>query len=446
MFVPSYSGFPFVAIVGRPNVGKSTLFNRLAKKRRALVDDMPGVTRDRNYAWVNLGGKNFVLIDTGGFEPDSKDDLASLVRRQVQLAIEEADLIIFMTDGREGIVGTDRDIAGILRRRGCKVIHVVNKIDGPRHEIGAMDAFELGFENVLLISAKHGYEVERLESVLLNSLPDAKKEEAEEPADVIRVSVVGRPNVGKSSIINRLLGEERVIVSPTPGTTTDSIDTRIARNGKDYLFVDTAGIKRKSRISLRVEAYSIVDALRSIERSHVVLLVIDASEGVTDQDAKIAAYAQGRYRAAVILLNKWDLVPKDSRIFKKYVEILRVRMPHLTYAPVLSVSALTGLRMDKVFKQIDFVMGQFRTRVNTGMLNRAAEDWFKKHPPGYYRGNPVRIYYITQIGIEPPTFVLFSNYPEGIDRSYQRYIVNRIRQDVGLQNAPVRLVIRKKKG
>ncbi len=434
---------PIVAIVGRPNVGKSTLFNRLIGRRRALVDDTPGLTRDRRYGEAEWGGRYFVLIDTGGFEPQARgDEIMAVIRRQVQVALEEADLVLFLLDGKEGLTPTDRELFQLLRREEKKFFFIVNKIDGPKREEAVIDFFELGVPHIYSISAQHGYGISDLLDDMEEHLPEGPADE--DDISTVRVAVVGKPNVGKSSLINRLLGEDRVVVSPTPGTTTDPVDTTLKRGDKVYTLIDTAGIRRKARVSLRIEAYSIVEALRSIERCHVCLILLDAMQGVTEQDTHIAGYTQERARGAVLLLNKWDLAPKEDRAFDQYVKVLRQRLPYLSYAPIISVSALTGQRVGKIFELVDQVMEHYTIRVGTGPLNRALAEWLREHPPGLNRGRPIKLYYMSQVRVAPPTFMGFTNAPGKIHFSYRRFLTNKIRTTFGITFSPIKLVFKER--
>jgi GTP-binding protein len=437
---------PIVAIVGRPNVGKSTLFNRLTGRRHALVDASPGVTRDRRYGEVEWAEKRFMLIDTGGFEPQARgDEIMAVIRRQVQVALEEADLVLFLMDGKDGLTPSDREICDFLRRQEKPTLFVVNKIDGPHREKAAIDFFELGVQNIFTVSAQHGYGVSEMLDEVAEQVPAGPAHEAEEEDfDAIRLAIVGRPNVGKSSLINQLLKEDRVVVSPTPGTTTDPVDTELRRGDRRYTLIDTAGIRRKARVSLRFEAYSIVEALRSIDRCHLCLILLDALEGITDQDTHIAGYTQERGRGAILLLNKWDLVPREDRTFDKYTSIIRQRLPFLSYAPILSVSALTGQRVDRIFGLVDQVMQQFTTRVETGPLNRALTAWLAEHPPGFYRGRPIKLFYMSQVGTAPPTFVSFTNAPGKIHFSYRRFLINKLRDAFGITMSPIQLVFKQR--
>ncbi|UCG80670.1 MAG: ribosome biogenesis GTPase Der [Desulfobacterales bacterium] len=432
---------PIVAIVGRPNVGKSTLFNRMTRSRKALVDDFPGVTRDRNYGDAWWDETAFTVVDTGGFSGFESDALRSLVTYQVIQAIEEADAIVMLFDGREGVTPIDEDLVQRLRESSKPVFYTVNKIDGPRHELLLSDFSVLGVDPLHSVSAEHGYGMHDLMEALTAVLPRGVPEAS---TDRIRLAVIGRPNVGKSSLINRLLGDERLLVSEIPGTTRDAIDTVCTVNGKEYVLVDMAGIRRKARVRKKLEKFSIIKALRSLERCDIALVMMDASEGVTDQDANIASYALERGRACIVLLNKWDLVEKDSATAKAYVDAVKERLKFLRFAPVLTVSALTGQRVFKIFDWVETVYEQYTTRINTGRLNRVLEAIINKHQPPSYRGRLIKFYYATQVVAAPPTFVCFVNYPKGIHFSYERYVVNELREALGLGWTPMRLIFRRR--
>ena len=433
---------PIVAIVGRPNVGKSTLFNRIAGGKKAIVWDEPGVTRDRNYSDVEWEESAFTLIDTGGFEPASKDRIFVQMREQCQLAMDEADAILFMMDGKESLTPSDREIVDILRKLNKPVFYIVNKIDGPKHEEKALDFYGLGIEQIYSISAEHGYGANELMEEVTKALPDLAEEKSDEEGT--KVAVIGRPNVGKSSLINRLLGYKRVLVDEIPGTTRDSIDTFFERDGKRYALIDTAGIRRKSRISLRLEKYSIVEALRTIDRSDVALLLLDSREGVTDQDARIGGFIHEKGKGCILIVNKWDLVKKDSQTIVRYEEEVRANLKYLSYAPVLFISALTGQRVGKVLDVVDDVSAQTRKRIPTAQLNRYFGKWVEEFPPPLYRNRIVKMNYITQVSVSPPTFVIYTNIQGGVHFSYERYLMNKMRKAFGFEGVSVRLLFRKK--
>lgn len=434
---------PILAIVGRPNVGKSTLFNRIAGGKKAIVYNEPGVTRDRNYADAVWEKSPFTLIDTGGFEPVSKDRIFIQMREQCQLAIEEADVILFVMDGKEGLTPSDREIADILRRLKKPVFYIVNKIDGPQKEEKVFEFYGLGVDRLYSISAEHGYGLNDLMDEVIDVLPEAI--ETEEDGDATKVALLGRPNVGKSSLINRILGYKRVLVDEAPGTTRDAIDTRFERDGKRYTLIDTAGIRRKSRISLRLEKYSIVEALRTIDRSDVALLLLDSKEGVTDQDARIGGFIDEKGKGCVIIVNKWDLVEKDSQTMVRYEREIYESLKYLSYAPILFISALTGQRVNKVLDTIDQVAEEAKKRIPTSTLNKALEGWVERTPPPTFRARQVKLNYMTQVSIAPPTFIIYTNFPEGIHFSYERYLLNQIREDFGFTGVPIRLQFRKKR-
>jgi GTP-binding protein len=433
---------PFVAIVGRPNVGKSTLFNRIAKGKKAIVWDEPGVTRDRNYADVEWDENRFTLIDTGGFEPVSKDRIFAQMREQCQLAMDEADVILFIMDGKEGLTPSDKEIADILRKLNKPVYYIVNKIDGSKHEEKTLEFYGLGVEPLYSISAEHGYGVNELMDEVIEVLPRLTEKKWDK--EVTKVAVVGRPNVGKSSLVNRLLGYKRVLVDEVPGTTRDAIDTLFERDGKRYVLVDTAGIRRKSRISLRLEKYSIVEALRTIDRSDVALLLLDSREGVTDQDARIGGFIHEKGKGCLLIVNKWDLVEKDSKTMVQYEREIREELKYLSYAPALFISALTGQRVKKVLDVVDHISEQAKKRISTSQLNKYFGEWVEKFPPPLYKNRRVKLNYITQVSTAPPTFVIYTNFPEGIHFSYERYLQNQIRKTFSFEGVPVRFRFRKK--
>jgi GTP-binding protein len=433
---------PVVAIVGRPNVGKSTLFNRIAGLKKAIVEDEPGVTRDRNYADIQWEEKPFTLIDTGGFEPISRERTFVQMREQCQLAIEEADLILFLMDGKDGLTPSDTEIASILRRESKPVLFVVNKIDGPKHEDKVFEFYGIGAEGSFSISALHNYGVDDLMTDVIKVLPSSEEGEVDE--EVTRVAMVGRPNVGKSSLINRILGYNRVIVDERPGTTRDAIDTFMELEGRRYLLIDTAGIRRKKKISLRLEKYTIVEALKSIDRCDVALFLIDPHEGVTEQDTKIAGFIHEKGKGCVIAVNKWDLVQKDSHTAREHTLHIREELKFLPHAPTVFISSLTGKRVMDTIHLVDRVFEEYGKRVSTSHLNDLIEESTTKVSlPRHGRGR-VKIYYGTQVSVKPPTFVLFANYPARIHLTYRRYLINQIRKNLGFKNSPIRLFLRKR--
>ena len=434
---------PVIAIVGRPNVGKSTFFNRVTRSRDALVDDFPGVTRDRHYRDANWNDVEFTLVDTGGFTEG--DPFSDGIRFQVQQAIEDADVMILLLDGKEGISPFDRDIVALLRVADKPVLYAVNKIDGAEQEAHVSDFFSLGIEPLFPVSAEHRYGISDLLDALVAGMSAIGKEAIEDSAEgTIGLAVVGRPNVGKSSLINRILGEERHLVSDQPGTTRDAIDSTLQMNGKSYRLIDTAGIRRKGKVTHKIEKFSIIKALKSLDRCDVALIILDVAEGITDQDISIAGYAFERGCGCIFLLNKWDLLEKDTHTVKKYLAELRMQAKFLAFAPAMTISALTGQRVAKIFKMVDDVYHQYRQRISTGQLNRILESSTAKNPPPLHRGRPLKFYYITQVSTRPPTFVCFVNDPRGVHFSYKRFIINQIREQAGLDKTPIRILIRQR--
>jgi len=429
-----------VAIVGRPNVGKSTLFNRLIGRRKAMVDDMPGVTRDRNYGNVDRFEVPFILVDTGGFEPETKDRLLQQMREQSRLAMNEADVILFVMDGREGLTPADMEVAEMLRRAEKPVFYVVNKVDGERHEAFMADFYALGADEVFPISAEHNRGIGEMMEAVVATLPHRGRAATDD--EVTKIAVVGRPNVGKSSLVNRLLGFERVVANPVPGTTRDSVDTCFTCKGKRYLLIDTAGIRRKGKTTEKIEKYSVMDSLRSIERADVALIVLDASQGVTEQDEKIAGYVYEAGRACIFVVNKWDALEKDNSTIGRFVDSIRTEFKYLPFAPIVFVSALTGQRMGKVMDEVTDVMVQYSRRVTTSELNRVFSDAVENHHAPLSQGRRVKFYYATQVGTKPPTFVIFTNRPDGIHFSYERYLANRFRDAFGFAGTPLRLMFK----
>lgn len=443
---------PIVAIVGRPNVGKSRLFNRLLRRSRSIVADEPGVTRDRIYADAVLSGdegdSEVVLVDTGGFDPSSDDPIMRRVLEQTQLAIDEADVVVHLTDGRASLTSEDRDIARLLRKSGKRVILVVNKVDGSKQDTLIHDFYELGVEHTMPVSAAHGRNVNALEEVICSLLPVREDDESaieelpvhnEEPGETrppLRVAVIGRPNSGKSSLINRLLGEDRHLVSEVAGTTIDTIDSLLEYKGQKFLFIDTAGIRRKRSIAMRVERFSVVAALKGLERSDVALLLLDSTQPVAAQDAKVCAFAYERGKAVLLVVSKWDL-KKDAVQKSEFVKMLRQELPHLAYAPIIFTSSNTGYGIDRLMPAIEKVHEEYCHRVGTGELNRFVEEVVAETPPPTKKLKRGRIYYITQIGIRPPRFLVSVNDPELLHFSYRRFIVNELRKRYGFSGSPV---------
>ena len=430
-----------IAIVGRPNVGKSTLFNRLTRTRAALVDDQPGITRDRLYASAEWETKVFTLVDTGGFD-DSEEELLQGVRKQVGRAIEEADRIIFMVDGRDGLMPGDEKIADVLRRSRKKVFLGVNKVDGSEHEQLTADFYKLGFDKVYPVSAAHGYGLAAFLSALTEDLKEFAKEDTLE--DLTRVAIIGRPNVGKSSLINRIVGSERLLVSELPGTTRDSVDIRFALRGRSYVFIDTAGIRKKGKVKEKIEKFSVIKALQSLDRCHVAVILIDASEGVTDQDAHICGYAFERGRGVILAMNKWDLVKKDPEKVKHLADTLDRQLSFLPFAPQLYVSALTGEKVSKIFEKIDLLHGQLFRRIDTSIVNKALTGMVQKNPPPKMGRGRLKFLYATQTGVMPPSFALFVNRPDLVHFTYERYLLNQFREQLELNEVPIKLKFKRK--
>ncbi|MCI8639495.1 MAG: ribosome biogenesis GTPase Der [Coprococcus sp.] len=435
---------PVVAIVGRPNVGKSTLFNALAGEKIAIVKDTPGVTRDRIYADVSWLDREFTLIDTGGIEPESDDVILSRMREQAQIAIDTADVILFMTDVRQGLVDSDAKVADMLRRSQKPIVLVVNKVDDYKKMMSDVyEFYNLGIGEPMPISAVGKIGLGDMLDMVLSYLPKGGGEEEED--DRPRIAIVGKPNVGKSSIINRLLGEERVIVSDIAGTTRDAIDTDVVHNGQEYVFIDTAGLRRKSKVKEELERYSIIRTVTAVERSDVVLLVIDAIEGVTEQDAKIAGIAHDRGKGIIIVVNKWDAIEKETKTVKEYEHQIRMILSFMPYAEIMYVSAKTGQRLMKLYDVIDAVIANQTLRVATGVLNEIVSEAVVMQQPPSDKGKRLKIYYITQTSVKPPTFVIFVNDKELMHFSYLRYLENKIREAFGFQGTSLKFFVRGRK-
>jgi len=433
---------PLIAIIGRPNVGKSTLFNRLSEGKKAITIDVPGATRDRNYADSSWEGRSFTVIDTGGFEPISTEKILVQMREQTMLAIEEADIILFLMDGKDGLTPSDEEIAKLLRQVPKPVFYVVNKIDGPKHDALAYEFYRLGIEKLYTVSAEHGRGVDDLMMDVVDKIPAAEAVEGDEHR--IRIAVVGRPNVGKSSLINKILGYERTIVNPLPGTTRDAIDTPFEYQGKKYLLIDTAGIRRKSRISMTLEKYTVVEALKTLSRCDIALILIDAEDGVTDQDARIAGLAYEKGVASILVVNKWDLIEKDNATVGVYVKKIQDALKFLTFAPIIFVSAETGQRVTRIFDLIQEVHSQASRRIPTSDLNDKIGAVLAANPPPRHGNRPNKIFYFTQITVRPPTFVFFIREPRALHFSYERFLSNQIREIFGFDKVPLRLIFRKK--
>ncbi|MDW7771733.1 MAG: ribosome biogenesis GTPase Der [Desulfobulbaceae bacterium] len=432
-----------VALIGRPNVGKSTLFNRMTRSRDAIVDPTPGVTRDRHYAQVAWNERSFVLVDTGGID-DDEDVMTGHIRQHALQAIEEADIILFLMDGREGLSPNDIEIVNILRRTAKHVFFIVNKIDGPDKETEFLAPFwELGVESLWPLSADHGYGYQTLMDALVSRVPDHLPEQ-ELPEGTVRLAFLGRPNVGKSSMINAIIGQERMLVSDVAGTTRDSVDILLTHGKYSYLLVDTAGIRRKGKTTDKLEKFSILKALGALARCHIALVLIDAGEGITEQDTKILGYTQEQGRACIILVNKWDLLEGDTRRQKQLLEEIAMATGFMNFAPVLKVSALTGKGIKRVFPVIGKVYRQFNERIPTSSLNQLLEDAVARHTPPYHHGRRLKFYYTAQLGTAPPTFAIIANSPKGIHFSYQRYLTNQFREGLSLDMVPIRIFFRER--
>lgn len=435
---------PIVAIVGRPNVGKSTLFNALAGEKISIVKDTPGVTRDRIYADVNWLDKSFTLIDTGGIEPDSRDIILSQMREQAQIAIDTADVIIFITDVRQGLVDSDAKVADMLRRSGKPVILVVNKVDNfDKFIMDTYEFYNLGIGEPVPVSATGKLGIgDMLEKVVEYFDEDAEDGEEE---DIPKIAVVGKPNVGKSSLINKLIGESRVIVSDIAGTTRDAIDTKVEWKDKEYIFIDTAGLRRKSKIKEELERYSIIRTVTAVERADVVVMMIDATEGVTEQDAKIAGIAHERGKGIIIAVNKWDAIEKNDKTIYKFTNRVREVLSYMPYAEIIFISAETGQRIPKLFETIDMVLENQTLRVQTGVLNEIMTEAVAMQQPPSDKGKRLKLFYITQVAVKPPTFVIFVNDKELMHFSYTRYLENKIRDTFGFKGTSLKFIIRERK-
>ena len=434
---------PLVAIVGRPNVGKSMLFNKLVGKRLSIVEDTPGVTRDRLYAEAEWCGRTFDIVDTGGIEPGTDSEILTFMRKQAEIAIQNATVIIFLCDIKTGLTASDQEVANMLLRSRKPVVLAVNKMD----QVGATNPdiyefYNLGLGDPIAVSAVHGHGTGDLLDACLQYFPE--EEEDDTPDDVVKVAVIGKPNVGKSSLINRILGEERVIVSNMAGTTRDAVDSYFENEKGKFLFIDTAGMRKKSKVDDRIEKFSVLRATMAIERSDVCLILIDANEGVTEQDTKVAGLAHEAGKACIIVVNKWDAIEKDDKTMDRMREEVRRDLSYMTYAPIVFISALTGQRVNRIFELINYVNDQAAMRITTGMLNTLLADATARVQPPTDKGRRLKIFYMTQVGVKPPHFVCFCNDAQLFHFSYQRYIENQIRATFGLEGTPVRLTIRQK--
>ncbi len=434
---------PVVAVVGRPNVGKSTFFNYVAGKRISIVEDTPGVTRDRIYTDVEWRSKIFTLIDTGGIEPYTEDKIMQQMKRQAELAIDTADVIIFMVDAKDGMTASDKEVGSMLRKANKPIILAVNKVDRvgePPPDV--YEFYNLGMGDMITISSVHGLGMGDLLDAVYEHFPEDTGEDYGE--DVIKVAVIGKPNAGKSSLINKILGEERVIVSDIPGTTRDAIDTYFEKDDQKYVFIDTAGIRRKSKINESIERYSIIRSWTAVERADVCVIIIDAQDGVTEQDTKIAGYAHDNGKASIIVVNKWDLIEKSTGTLEEYRKTVLEKLGFMTYAPVLFISAMTGQRVQKLFELINYVANQASLRISTGMLNDLVNEAIAMVQPPSDKGKRLKIYYMTQAGVKPPTFVIFINDKELMHYSYERYLENQLRKSFGFEGTPIKFLLREK--
>lgn len=434
---------PLVAIVGRPNVGKSTLFNKITGQRISIVEDTPGVTRDRIYADASWLDKHFTLVDTGGIEPSSKDAILQQMRRQAQLAIETADVVILMTNVKDGVTANDQDVASMLLKAQKKIVLAVNKVDNigdPPMEF--YEFYNLGLGNPIAISSTHGLGVGDLLDEVTHKFPEDA--ETDEDEDEIKVAVIGKPNAGKSSLVNKILDEDRVIVSDVAGTTRDAIDSHFEKDGQKYLFIDTAGMRKRGKIDENVERYSVVRSLAAVDRSDVCVIMIDASEGVTEQDTKVAGYAHEQGKACIFAVNKWDLIEKDNKTVKQFTDRVREMFAFMSYAKIIFISAKTGQRVNKLLEEIKLVNEQHKRRITTGMLNDVINEATHKQQPPSDKGRRLKLYYGTQVSVAPPTFVIFANSKELFHYSYLRFIENQIRENFGFEGTPIKLIVREK--
>ncbi len=431
-----------VAIVGRPNVGKSTLFNKLIGDRISIVKDEPGVTRDRLYREIEWSGKEFILVDTGGLEPRTEDFMMNKIKEQAQVAIDEADVVIFLVDGKAGITGLDEDVANVLRKKDKKVVVAVNKIDNyMKDQENIFEFYSLGFEEVIGISGEHKTNLGDLLDTVINKFDSRKEKDTEEG---LKIAVLGRPNAGKSSLVNKLLNKERAIVSDLAGTTRDSIDSSFKYNGETYTLIDTAGIRRKSKIEDSIEYYSVLRAVKAIQRADVCVLLLDATELLTDQDKRVAGLIHEEKKPIIIAINKWDLIEKDNTSVKKFTDLVKADLAFLDYAPIVTVSALTGKRTVNILEQAKFINEEYHKKITTGLLNQVLAEMIAQNPVPTRKGRAVKINYVTQVGEAPPKFVFFSNNPELIHFSYQRYIENKMREYFGFEGCPIDIVFNKK--
>lgn len=434
-----------VAIVGRPNVGKSTLFNKIVGTRISIVDDTPGVTRDRIYAEAEWLNRRFTLIDTGGIEPKTDDEILKDMRLQAEVAIERADCVILMTCIHDGLTAADQDVAAMLQKAGKPIVLAVNKVDhGGQPPMDFYEFYNLGLGDPIAISSTHGLGVGDLLDAVFDNIPKELLEGSQEESDALRVAIVGKPNAGKSSLVNKIVGENRVIVSNIAGTTRDAIDTSFTKDGKEYVLVDTAGMRKRGKVDEGIERYSVLRSLQAIDNCDVCVIVVDAKEGISEQDSKIAGYAHEQGKASIIAVNKWDLIEKDTNTMKRFREDVYKELGFMTYAPQIYISALTGQRVEKLFELIQYVHAQHSMRIKTGMLNDVLNEATMKVQPPSDKGKRLKIYYMTQASTCPPTFVVFVNNKELMHFSYLRYLENQIRGVFGLEGTPVRFIVRER--
>jgi len=433
---------PVVAIIGRPNVGKSTLFNRIVESRKAIVENVPGVTRDRIYSDVVWNGHLFTVIDTGGIIPYPEDDNQSLIKEQVEIAVEESDLIIFLLDGKSGLLPDDKEVLEYLRKCDKPLLFVINKIDHDKHDLETVEFHSLGASEVIPISALHNRNVYELMDLIVEKLPVGIPSEEESGEEVIKLTVLGKPNVGKSTLVNRILGEKRFITSPVPGTTRDAIDTKFEYENKKYVIIDTAGIRKRTRISDSVEKYSVSRAISSIERCDIVLFMIDGPEGPTHQDARLSSLVRDRGKASIVLVNKWDLAPEEIADPLEVEDVVRERLKAIDYAPVLTISALEGSNTDRIFDLVDIVHSNYYRKITTKKLNTFLDKTVKKRSLPSLAGKELKFYYITQVRTGPPTFVIFTNAEQPLPQNYTRFIENQLRSEFDLEGSPIRIIFR----
>ncbi len=436
---------PVVALLGRPNVGKSTLFNRIVGSRQAIVDDFPGVTRDRHFADATWNDIDFTLVDTGGFLSSDEDYFAAQIKDQLTAAARQADILVFILDGRAGLSPYDLDLADFLRRMDKPVFYLINKVESMKQENDLTEFYAIGTDRFFHVSAAHGIGVGDFLDELVSVLPEHSLEDAPEE-DPIRIAIVGRPNVGKSSLANRLFGEKRVVVDPIAGTTRDAIELSVTHKGQQFVLVDTAGIRRKGKVTEKIEKFSIIKALDCMDKCDVALILIDADEGITDQDITIAGYAESRGCGAMFLLNKWDLLDGERKSVKKFMEELRYKSKFLSYAPAMTISAKTGQRCHRVLDEVVKIYREYCFRISTGVLNRIIEDAVFREEPSLHKGRRLKFFYSTQVATRPPGFVCFVNFPDAVHFSYKRYLINQLRQMIPLEKTPIRLFFREKTG